>query len=76
MFSYDLVRVFIAACSSDTHFLIINIKDEVMLSHQRPAYYNLATVLYIKRYAVLVAMLAIEIFTWVPVKRDVLFLGA
>lgn len=63
-----LVGVVATGGSSYAHKLVVNVKDEVVLPHQRATNYHFASVLNVECHTVAIGLLTVEVLTWVPLK--------
>ena len=68
LLTLDLIRILATCGVCDTYELFINIKNKVMLTHQRATNDQSVGVLDIDSYAVTILALTVKILTWVPVK--------
>ena len=71
----DLVRIFVAHGSCDSHTLVVKVKDKIVLSHHGATEDHLAAVLNIDGYAVAASLLTVEVLRGVPVHLIVLVFG-
>ena len=74
MFSLDLIRVIITRGVCDTHLLVVNIENEVVLAHQSASKQKLRTILNIDSDTVSTSFLSVKILTWVPVESEIFVL--
>ncbi len=65
---FDLIWVMTAGCTRNSNQILVNIKNEIMLSHQGAPDYHLTALLNVNSYAISTFTLPVQVFARVPIK--------
>ena len=64
----NLIRVMTATCTSDSKAIVIDVKDEVVLSHESSSKSEISSFRNVHGHTISVCLLSVEILAWVPVE--------
>ena len=62
----NLVLIIVTRGACDSHHIFVNIKNEIMLTHQRPTNDQIRATRNVDADTVLIISFSVKIFTWIP----------